>query len=438
MPESEGDQRPDYVEWAASDRPIPRLIIRPLTEFLDTESTGSVLLLFATIGALVWANSPWGQSYEQVWNTRLSIQAGGYELANDLRHWINEALMSVFFFVVGLELKRELLDGELRDPKRAALPAAAAIGGMLVPALIYLLLNPSGEAATGWGIPMATDIAFVLGILALVANVPSGIKTFLLTLAIVDDIGAIVVIALFYSAGLAWKWLVLAAILLALIFIVRGLNQRWRRLERLKVAWRLAYGMLGAGVWLAVFESGVHATIAGVALAFCVRADSTSDEDLAPLEEDLPQVDEELSPAERLEHVLHPWSSFGIIPLFALANAGVAISVAALSDIPTSTVTLGVLFGLVAGKIVGITIFTVAAVRLNIGLLPRGATWRQIVGAAALGGVGFTVSLFITGLAFDQSTLETESKLGVMIGSVIAATIGALLLRNTARRSSPL
>jgi NhaA family Na+:H+ antiporter len=438
MPRSGNDRRPNYDEWIASDRPLPRLVIRPLSEFLETETAGSVFLLMATLVALLWANSPWQDSYEQLWLTEAIIYAGEYEIANDLRHWINEALMSVFLFVVGLELKRELLDGELRQWKRAALPAAAAIGGMLIPALIYLLLNSSPRTAGGWGIPMATDIAFVLGILSLMSRVPPGLKTFLLTLAIVDDIGAIAVIALFYSGGLAWEWLAVAGFLVALIFIVRGLNQRWRHLEMVRVASKLCFVTLGAGVWLAVFESGVHATIAGVALAFCVNARSASEEDLEMLEEDLPQVDEEISPAERLEHFLHPWTSFGIVPLFALANAGVVLSIDALSAIPTSTVTLGVIFGLVGGKILGITVFSVAAVRLKIGLLPNRVTWQHIIGAAALAGVGFTVSLFITGLAFEQTSLEIESKIGVIIGSLIAATLGALLLRQASRRLSPI
>ena len=429
MSSSHRRRGPDSETWAASDRPIPRLVIRPLGEFLRTESSGSVLLLLATLFALSWANSPWAQSYEQIWHTQASIRLGGYEVANDLRHWINDALMAVFFFVVGLELKRELLDGELRHPRKAALPAIAALGGMLLPAMIYFSLNLSGEAARGWGIPMATDIAFALGALALSPGVPSSIKTFLLTLAIVDDIGAIAVIALFYSRGFAWQGVGLALVLLLSILAVRRFHERWQHFDGVRVASQLAYGVLALGVWVAVLESGVHATIAGVALALCVRADSATDRDFAELDEDLPQIDEELSPAERLEHSLHPITSYGIIPLFALANAGIEIRAEALSTAITSSVTLGIVLGLVVGKIAGITLFSIAAVRMKIGLMPEGVTSRHILGAAALAGIGFTVSLFITGLAFDQSSLEADSKLGVMVGSLIAAAIGTILLR---------
>ena len=440
MTGSRNDRRPDYSAWVTSDRPVPRLVIRPLAEFLQTESGGSVLLLVATIGALVWANSPWGGLYERLWHTEASLQVGGYEIRNDLRDWINEALMAVFFFVVGLELKRELLDGELRHAKRAALPVAAALGGMVLPAAIYISLNRSAGAVTGWGIPMATDIAFVLGALALIPRVPSGIKTFLLTLAIVDDIGAILVIALFYSGGIEWRWLAVAVTLLAAILVVRWLHQHWRYLnllgvDALHVIWLLSYAALAIGVWLAIFESGVHATIAGVALAFTVRATGTSEPD-DELEEHLDQADEELSPAERLEHFLHPWTSYGVIPLFALANAGVRLDADAFSRALTSTVTLGIVGGLVVGKLVGITAFSMAAVRLKIGLLPPGVRWSHVVGAGALAGIGFTVSLFIAGLAFAESPLEAHSKVGVMTGSLIAAGVGAGLLRLACRGAS--
>lgn len=438
MSGSQNRRPPGRQAWAESDRPVPRLVIRPLAQFLQTESAGSVLLLLATLMALIWVNSPWAQSYEQIWHTQASIRLGEYEVANDLRHWINDGLMAVFFFVVGLELKRELLDGELRHPRKAALPAIAALGGMLLPALIYFLLNRSGEAASGWGIPMATDIAFALGALAFCPGVPSSLKTFLLTLAIVDDIGAIAVIALFYSRGLAWQGVGLALVLLLFILAVRRFHERWQHLDGVRVASQLAYGVLGLGVWLAILESGVHATLAGVALALCVRADSATNSDLADLDEDLPQIDEELSPAERLEHSLHPLTSYGIIPLFALANAGIEIRAETLSAAANSSVTLGVVLGLVVGKIAGISLFSLAAVRMRIGLMPEGVTSRHIMGAAALAGIGFTVSLFITGLAFDQSSLEADSKLGVMVGSLIAAAIGTMLLRRANKQSQEL
>jgi Na+:H+ antiporter, NhaA family len=426
-----GSEPPSGPSRITSDRPIPRLVLRPVTEFLETEGAGSVLLFLATIAALAWVNSPWGDSYEQLWHTEASIVAGRYTITNDLRHWINEALMAVFFFLVGLELKRELLDGELRNPRRAALPAAAALGGMILPAALYLSLNRSGAGASGSGIPMATDIAFVLGVLALVPRVPNGIKTFLLTLAIVDDIGAILVIAVFYSAGIQGQYLAVALILFTAIFVVRRMNERWRHLTHLRVVWLVSYVLLGSGVWVATFESGVHATIAGVVLAFSVRADSASreDEDLRYLEDDLPQIDEELSPAERLEHSLHPWTSFGIVPLFALANAGVELDPNALKGALGSSVTWGIVLGLVVGKVIGITAFSLVTVRLRLGLLPLNVTWSQIIGAAALAGIGFTVSLFITGLAFaQQPALEAQSKVGVLTASLLAAALGAIVL----------
>ena len=434
-----GKKPPSGDSWISSTRPIPRLVIRPLTDFLKAEATGSLFLLLATVVALAWANSPWGASYEQLWTTKASLGSDTYSISNDLRHWINDALMAVFFFLVGLELKRELLDGELRDPRRAALPAAAALGGMLLPAALFLSLNRSGASASGWAIPMATDIAFVLGVLAMVPRVPPGLKTFLLTLAIVDDIGAILVIAAFYSEGIKSLWLILAIGLLGLIFCVRAMNQRWRHLTTLRPIWLLSYVVLGTGVWLATFESGVHATIAGVALAFSVRADSVfrQNEDLYYLNDDLPQIDEELSPAERLEHSLHPWTSFGIVPLFALANAGVRLDSDSLAQALNSSVTWGIILGLVLGKWAGITAFSLAAVRLKIALLPRDVTWSHITGAAVLAGIGFTVSLFITGLAFaGQTALETQSKVAVLMGSLIAAALGAGVLYSSGRMAS--
>ncbi|MDQ3784406.1 MAG: Na+/H+ antiporter NhaA [Actinomycetota bacterium] len=395
--------------------------------------------MLATIAALAWINSPLGDSYERVWHTDATFGWGRFSLTNDLRHWINDGLMAVFFFLVGLELKRELLDGELRDPRRAALPAAAALGGMILPAVLYISLNRTGIGVNGWGIPMATDIAFVLGVLALVPRVPSGLKTFLLTLAIVDDIGAILVIAVFYSEGIHSQWLGLAVGLLVLICLVRGMNQRWRHLTTLRPVWLLSYAVLGTGVWLATLESGVHATIAGVVLAFSVRADSASreDEDHSCLDDDLPQIDDELSPAERLEHSLHPWTSFGIIPLFALANAGVALDADVFKGALRSSVTWGIVLGLVLGKLVGITAFSLVAVRLRVALLPRGVTWPQIIGAAGLAGIGFTVSLFITGLAFTQQpAVETQGKVAVLTGSLVAAALGAVVLLSSGRMAS--
>jgi NhaA family Na+:H+ antiporter len=348
------------VPWSGSGRPVPRLVLQPLQTFLRTEEASGILLLAAAVAALLWANSPWRASYEALWHTQLTIGLDGWSLAEDLRHWVNDALMALFFMVVGLEIKRELTTGELRDPRAAALPAIAALGGMLIPALLYLAINQSGEPARGWGIPMATDIAFALGVLALVGRgLSAALKTFLLALAIVDDIGAILVIAVFYSGSIAVGPLLAAVGLLALILV----------LQRLQVRWTAVYVLLGVGVWLATFESGIHATIAGVALGLATPAvpfqrpkavsleahriaEDTVDDPVPP-DADAHQwlhlaglTREAVSPLARLEHLLHPWTSWVVIPVFALANAGVSITGSTLGETLTSGVTLGVVLGL--------------------------------------------------------------------------------------------
>ncbi len=375
---------------------------RVLREFFETEIAGGIVLLGAAVVALVWVNSPFGDSYEELWRTELSIRVGGIGVGEDLRHWVNDALMAIFFFVVGLEIKRELVAGELRTWRQASTPAIAALGGMVVPALVYVAVNGGDRGSKGWGIPMATDIAFALGVLALLGRrVPTGLKLFLLTLAIVDDIGAITVIAVFYSSDVQPLALLAAGAVLA------GMGG----LRVLKVTWMPAYVVLGAGVWLAVFQSGVHATIAGVILGLLAPARGTTS-----------------SVAERLELSLHPFSSLFIVPVFALANAGVVFEGSALGEPGAARVAVGVGLGLVAGKLLGVTGGAYLAVRLRVGALPVGVTWRHIVGAAGLAGIGFTVSLFVTDLAFDDEALRAASKIGILVGSLAASLVGATVL----------
>jgi Na+:H+ antiporter, NhaA family len=434
--------------WSDSTRPVPRLVLQPLQTFLRTEEAGGILLLAAAVAALLWANSPWRASYDAVWHTRLTIGLGPWSLAEDLQHWVNDGLMALFFLVVGLEIKRELTTGELRDPRAAALPAIAALGGMAVPALLYLAINPSGEPARGWAIPMATDIAFALGVLAIVGRgLPTALKSFLLALAIVDDIGAILVIAVFYSGSIDVLALLAAGGLLGLILV----------LQRLQVRWTVVYVLLGVGVWLATFQSGVHATIAGVALGLATPAvpfqrpravsleahriaDDTVDDPVPP-DADAHQwlhlaglTREAVSPLARLEHLLHPWTSYVIVPVFALANAGVAITSSTLGEALTSGVTLGVVVGLVAGKTVGVTVFTWLATKTGITRLPEGVGWDQLVGVAVLAGIGFTVSLFISSLAFQTQAVQDAAKVGILAASLLAGLLGALLLARSRRR----
>ncbi|MFA5787368.1 MAG: Na+/H+ antiporter NhaA [Actinomycetota bacterium] len=429
------------VPWSRSDRRLPRFVARPLQQFLRTEAAGGILLLGATIVALVWANC-WNGSYAHVWQTDLTVSLGPWSISEDLRHWVNDAPMALFFFVVGLEIKRELVSGELRDPRAAALPAFGALGGMAVPALIYAAINAGGEGFRGWGIPMATDIAFAVGVLAIVGRgLPSGLRLFLLTLAIVDDIGAIVVIAIFYSGGISWAALASAAGLLCVIALLR----------RAQVRAMAIYVVLGLGVWLAVLESGVHATIAGVALgllaptvpfqrpsAVSQEAHRIADETLGepvPADVDAHQwlrlanlSRETVSPLARMESLLHPWTSFVIVPLFALANAGVYLGGGALGQGASSRITIGVLVGLVAGKPLGITLAAWAATRLGLARLPHGVRWSQVLGVSAIAGIGFTVSLFIAGLAFAEDSALSAAKVGVLAASLTAGCIGSALL----------
>ena len=391
-------------------KPVRR-VFTPIGEFLRDEAAGGIFLLVAAIAALVWINAPFGDSYEDFWDNTLTIGIGSFSITEDLRHWVNDALMTVFFFVVGLEIKRELVCGELNDPKTAGLPVIAAVGGMVVPAAIYFALNAGGAGADGWGIPMATDIAFAVGVLTVLrSRVPGGLKLFLLTLAIVDDIGAILIIAIFYSEGISGEWMA-AAIAMVLAILL---------MQFLRIGHPLAYVLPAVLLWLCVFESGIHATIAGVVLGLLTPARPFGGRQTI----------------EVLEHRLHPFSSFAIVPLFALANAGVVISITALGDTFTGRIGLGVILGLVVGKLVGITGAAALAVRLRLGQLPTGVRPFHILGAAALAGIGFTVSLFIADLSFSGAQLD-DAKLGVLAASVAAGALGALVLVLRSRRAEP-
>ena len=422
-----------------------------LRDFIQNEAFGGVLLLGCAVIALAWANSPWHGRYDALWHAELTLGTAQVNLTESLRHWVNDGLMAIFFFVVGLEIKREVLVGELASPRRAALPAIAAVGGVLVPAALYLAVNAGHAGAAGWGIPMATDIAFALGVLALLGDrVPIGLKVFLTALAIVDDIAAVLVIALFYTAGVDWTAIAIAAgFLVALVTANRlGVRRAW------------VYALLGLGLWAAVFESGIHATVAGVLLAFTIPANTPLDpvgfvargralldefdaagpdrqsvlvngrrqETLAELEN---AVEGAGAPLQRMEHALHPWVAFAIVPLFALANAGVRVE-GGIGDTLGNRVTIGVVLGLVLGKQLGITLAGWGAVRMGLTVLPAGVTWSQIYGAAWLAGIGFTMSLFVTDLAFrdpSDAALLTAAKLGILAASVSAGGIGWLLLR---------
>ncbi len=382
---------------------VAAAVTTPLRAFLHAESAGGIVLVVAAVTALVWANSPAADGYVQFWHQTISVGAGPVVITEDLQHWVNDGLMVIFFFVIGLEIKRELVVGELRDPRVAALPALAAVGGVVVPALVYLAIVGGGEAARGWGIPMATDIAFAVGILALLGRRASaGAKLFLLSVAIVDDIIAILVIAVFYSSSINLWWLVGA--LVGLLAVVG--------LRRLGVVSPWGYVPLGVVVWVATLESGVHATLAGVALGLLTPAGPVAGRDVL----------------EELEHALHPVSAFLVIPVFAVANAGVDLRGGVLGAAFGQQLTWAVIAGLVLGKIIGIAGAAHLVRWRRWGALPADMHPKEIVGVAALGGIGFTVSLFITDLAFTDAGLIDQAKVGILTASVAAAVIGTVLL----------
>jgi NhaA family Na+:H+ antiporter len=372
----------------------PRRLVGAAQAFIAVEASGGIVLLAAAMLALAWVNSPWGDSYTDLWHSAVSFDSDVFSVHSDLRAVVNDGLMTLFFFVMGLEIKRELVRGELSSLRRALLPAASALGGMILPATIYLLLNAGRGEPSGWGIPMATDIAFAVGVLALLGRrVPFGLKIFLLALAIADDIGAIAVIAVFYASSLDVVALCLGVAILAGVIA----------LNRAGVRNPAVYVVPGLMLWLALFESGIHATIAGVVLGLLAPASRFDPAD---------ESDGQEAPLQRLERLVHPWASYAVVPLFALANAGVEVSGGATRDALANPEAQGVVLGLVLGKPAGIAAFTWLAVRLRLCELPRGVSWRQIVAVGCLGGMGFTVSLLITGLAFSGRGANRRGEAG--------------------------
>ena len=371
----------------------------PVAEFLRTEAAGGAALLAATVVALVWANSPWSESYHDLWSTRLTIGPGDLAVSEDLHHWVNDALMALFFLLVGLEIKREVTAGQLSDRRTAALPALAALGGMVVPALLFLAVAAGTPHTSGWAVPMATDIAFALGVVTLLGDrAPAGMRIFILTVAVVDDIGGIIVIAAVYSDGVEPAWLAGAAGALAATGALRRL-----------AIWRIAaYLVPGMVAWYCTYRAGVHPTIAAVALGL-----------LTPLEIAGRQ------PLARLEHGLHPWSSFMVMPVFALANAGVSLGVSDLRAAFSNRLFWAIVIGLLAGKAIGITAATWMAVRTGAGRLPDGLDHRDVPVAGAIAGIGFTVALFLADLAFADPAVQSVAKTGILAGSLASGLTGA-------------
>lgn len=421
--------------------PVEKLIT-PLRRFTEIESASGIVLLICAATALVLANSPLSKDFLNFWKTPINIEVGQFGIHSDLVHFvINDGLMALFFFVVGLEIKREVVAGELRDPKSALLPVLAALGGMLAPALLFLAFQHGTPGEPGWAVPMATDIAFVVGILALFGNrVPSSLKIMLLSLAIVDDLGAVLVIALVYTSKVSGMWLAVAGIGFGLILLLNLLGVR-------SVG---VYTIIGCVIWLAVYKSGVHPTVAGVVLGMLtptrpwlrqatllsavhaaeqrLQMDDVEDErDYPHLENLSVAAREAISPLHRLEHSLHPYVAFVIMPIFALANAGVVIDPTVMGELTTWAVALGLLLG----KPLGIMLFCGTAIKFGIAKMPDGVNWTSLFGAACLAGIGFTMALFINGLAFgdgEDTTLQTAGKLGVLTGSLLSAIVGSALL----------
>ena len=444
---------PDLPQWTwlGGDSGLSRRVGKPVRKFLNIEAASGILLLITTVIALVWANSSWSGSYQNLWETDFELVVGSYHMGGSGHHLnlgvvVNDALMAIFFFVVGLEIKRELVSGHLKNPKAAALPAIAAVGGMAVPALVFFAFNPSGDGASGWGIPMATDIAFAVGVVSLLGDrVSRPLKVFLLSLAIVDDIGAILVIAIFYSSSLSLSWSISAIAIFTVIII----------LKKLKIWYIPIYIFLGTALWLATFESGIHATIAGVVLGLVTPAKPQQSQEqgrealewLRDKGENIYPVDvritamelneSSMSIAERIGTALHPISSFIIIPIFALANAGVDLRGGVLGDAAGSPITWGVALGLVVGKIIGVFATTWIGMKMPFTSSPKEMNNLSLLGLAAAAGIGFTVSLFITNLAFeDFAILADESKIGILFASVVAGILALVLLHFGTRSKS--
>ncbi len=431
--------------WA--ETPVAR-VLRPMQEFIQNSASSGIVLMIATVLALVIANSPLAASYDSLLHTYVGISFGAYQLKLSLLHWINDGLMVIFFFLVGLEIKREIIVGELSNLRAALLPIVAAVGGVTVPALIYSLCNFGRPGLAGWAVPMATDIAFALGLLAILGSrVPFGLKVFLTAVAIVDDLMAVLVIAVFYSSGINFVALSIGFGLLGLLTLANVFGIRTI----------VVYVILGVLVWLAFLQSGVHATIAGVLVAWTIPARNRIDPapflqqaraildqfEKSPLEPSpmltdeaqqhavihLEEICEDVqAPLQKMEHSLHFWVQFAIMPIFAFANAGVAFSLSSITG-SSAMVPVGIILGLVIGKPIGILAASWLAVRAGIAELPAGVEWRDMIGVGFLAGIGFTMSLFIASLGFGESPLLGAAKTGILMASVMAGTIGYLLLR---------
>lgn len=429
--------------------PLIQPILEPFQRFIRAQPTSGILLLVVTIVAMVWANSPWAESYETFWNTPVSIVVGSLALTETLRGWINDGLMTMFFFVIGLEIKRELLVGELASFRQAALPLLGAFGGAVLPAILYVCINTNEPPMSGWGIPMATDIAFALGILALVGTcVPVGLKVFLTALAIADDLLAILVIVAYYTSTISLMYLSFSGVCLILLVSANMLGIRHL----------LVYSVVGiGGLWLTLLLSGIHATIAGVIAAMTIpartrltgrtflakglsllqRFDEVSSPDTPPLanqkryqiaESIKSAATDTVTPLQRMEDALHPWTTIVIMPLFALANTGVTLDADAAAML-VNPVAVGVIIGLLVGKPVGIVVSCWVAVRGGLATLPEGVSWSYLWASGLLAGIGFTMSLFIAGLAFPHGSLLTIAKIGILVASTMAGTIGWWMLK---------
>jgi NhaA family Na+:H+ antiporter len=401
---------------AAPPSPLRRLL-RPFEAFIQTEALGGTVLILASVVALAWANSPFAGGYDALWGAEATVGVPGFALTKPLLLWVNDLLMAVFFLLVGLEIKRELLVGELDTPRKAVVPVVAALGGMVVPALVFRAVARDGPASAGWGIPMATDIAFALGCVKLLGGrVPAALVVFLTALAIVDDLGAILVIALFYSEGVSGPALALAAAFVLGLVLMNRLGVRRPGL----------YVLAGLPLWVAALKSGIHPTVAGVIVGLSIPARA-----LATDEAGTP------SPLERLEHALHPWVAYGVVPVFALANAGVSFGGVAPSSLG-GPAALGSFLGLVVGKQVGVFGATWAAVRLGLATLPEGVGWRHVYGASLMAGIGFTMSLFVAALAYGEGTApHVEAKLGILAASLVCAVAGMLVLTRGRAEGAP-
>lgn len=406
MAEIRQEGEPPQATRPVTRKPVTKRFSSPFQSFFQSESASGVVLIAAAIAAFVWANSPWAPSYEALKGTYFGLEFGGWGLEKPLLLWVNDGLMALFFLLVGLEIKREILEGQLSSREQASLPIIAAVGGLAVPALIYFAINRADPVAVrGWAIPAATDIAFALGVISLLGKrAPESLKVCLVALAIIDDLAAIIIIALFYTGGIAAGYLAAAAVMTALLFA----------LNALKVTSRAAYLVVGLALWLFVLKSGVHATLAGVVTALAIPLKAGDDK----------------SPLRSLEHDLHPWVAFGILPVFAFANSGVPLAGMSFGDL-LDPVTAGIAAGLFAGKQLGVMAITAAAVGLGLCKLPSDVNWRQYYGMALLTGIGFTMSLFIGNLAFDTADHANSVRVGVICGSVLSGVAGYIVLRIT-------